>query len=159
MIKKIISGGQIGADIAALRAARGFGIPTGGFAPKGFKTLNGPNLELRDIFDLVETESQSYPPRTFANVKNSDCTLRFAKNFDSRGELCTLKAIFEYHKPYKDVQLPIDIGDLGKVEREIALWLEDINAECVNVAGNADTDIETVVESILNDVFFMMMVM
>jgi hypothetical protein len=35
VIDKVVSVGQTGADQAALRAARAFGIPTGGLAPKG----------------------------------------------------------------------------------------------------------------------------
>jgi len=41
MIKKIISGGQIGAGRAALDVALKFGIPHGGWIPKGRKTENG----------------------------------------------------------------------------------------------------------------------
>ena len=36
MLEKIISGGQTGADQAAWRAAKAFGVPTGGWMPKDF---------------------------------------------------------------------------------------------------------------------------
>jgi hypothetical protein len=36
MFMKIISGGQSGADQAAWRAAKAFGIATGGWMPRGF---------------------------------------------------------------------------------------------------------------------------
>ena len=49
MIKKIISGGQTGADQIGLEVALSLGIPTGGTAPKGFITETGPNYKLRDI--------------------------------------------------------------------------------------------------------------
>lgn len=42
MIKKIISGGQTGADQAALDVAIKLGIPHGGWIPKGRKTEDGP---------------------------------------------------------------------------------------------------------------------
>lgn len=35
MLRKVISGGQQGVDLAALRAARAFGLETGGTAAKG----------------------------------------------------------------------------------------------------------------------------
>lgn len=35
---KIISGGQTGADMGGLEAAREYGFPTGGYAPKGWMT-------------------------------------------------------------------------------------------------------------------------
>jgi hypothetical protein len=36
MLEKVVSGGQTGADQGGLRAARLAGIPTGGWAPKGW---------------------------------------------------------------------------------------------------------------------------
>ena len=41
MIEKIISGGQTGADRAALDVAIELGIPHGGWIPKGRKTEDG----------------------------------------------------------------------------------------------------------------------
>ena len=41
MIKKIISGGQTGADQAALDAAIKYNFPHGGWIPKGRKTEDG----------------------------------------------------------------------------------------------------------------------
>ena len=41
-LEKVICGGQTGADQARLRAARAAGIPTGGFAPNGRLTEDGP---------------------------------------------------------------------------------------------------------------------
>ena len=42
MIKKIVSGGQTGADRAALEVALKFNIPHGGWILKGRKTEDGP---------------------------------------------------------------------------------------------------------------------
>ncbi len=42
MIRKIISGGQTGTDIAGIDAAIACNIPYGGWLPKGRKTENGP---------------------------------------------------------------------------------------------------------------------
>ena len=75
MINKIISGGQTGADIGGLLAAKELNIPTGGTAPKGYRTELGSNFDLCDIFNLSEHSSDKYPPRTAANVKNSDGTV------------------------------------------------------------------------------------
>jgi len=35
----VISGGQCGVDVAALRAAKSCGLRTGGMMPRGFRTL------------------------------------------------------------------------------------------------------------------------
>lgn len=53
-IEKVISGGQTGADRAALEAAAKLGVPTGGWAPPGFLTSRGKDFALRDQFHLKE---------------------------------------------------------------------------------------------------------
>jgi micrococcal nuclease len=44
MIQRIVSGGQTGADQAALDVAIELGIPHGGWIPKGRKTLDGDTV-------------------------------------------------------------------------------------------------------------------
>ena len=72
MITKIISGGQTGADRAALDVAMAHGIPHGGWIPKGRKTEGGP---LPTKYQLQEMPTNSYPERTEKNVVDSDGTL------------------------------------------------------------------------------------
>jgi hypothetical protein len=72
MVKKIISGGQTGADQAALDAAVHLGIPHGGWIPKGRRTEGGM---LSDKYKLKEMTLSSYPKRTEQNVVDSDGTL------------------------------------------------------------------------------------
>ena len=52
MIKKIISGGQTGADRAALDVALKLDIPYGGWIPKGRITEEGP---LPEEYQMQET--------------------------------------------------------------------------------------------------------
>lgn len=75
MLKKVISGGQSGADKAGLEAAKYCHLETGGTAPKYFMTENGPDFELRD-FKLIEGPN-GYTSRTIMNVDDSDATLVF----------------------------------------------------------------------------------
>ena len=72
MIQKIISGGQTGADQAALDAAIKLGISHGGWIPKGRITEDGPLL---DKYKLQEMPTDSYPARTEQNVIDSDGTV------------------------------------------------------------------------------------
>jgi len=65
MIEKIISGGQTGADRAALDVALKLGIPHGGWIPKGRKTEKGP---LPERYRLKEMPTDSYEARTEKNV-------------------------------------------------------------------------------------------
>lgn len=74
-IYKVISGGQTGADRAGLEAALAVKLRTGGWAPKGYRTENGSDPDLRVIYKLKEHESRDYPPRTAANVIHADLTI------------------------------------------------------------------------------------
>ena len=144
-LKKVISGGQTGADQAGLFTAKAFGFETGGFAPHGFRTLSGNNPGvLRDIFGLEETTQRNYQVRTALNVKSSDATIRLATNFSSPGELCTLKAINRYEKPFFDVNLKVLIEkcrDKQYIEERVEETLDFLiknQVVILNIAGNAD---------------------
>ena len=50
MLEKIISGGQSGADRAGWRAAKAFGVSSGGWMPRGILTDDGPHPEFADQF-------------------------------------------------------------------------------------------------------------
>ena len=82
MLEKIISGGQTGADQGGLMGAKKSGITTGGWMPNGWKTQNGPDPKTAKFFKMSEHSSDKYPPRTFANIKEADATIRIAKNFN-----------------------------------------------------------------------------
>lgn len=60
MLKKLVSGGQTGADRAALDVAIRKGFPHGGWCPKGRKAEDGP---LGEQYQLTETPSASYLQR------------------------------------------------------------------------------------------------
>ncbi len=132
-LTRIISGGQTGADQAGLFVAERFGIPTGGWAPHGWRTSEGaaPTL-LRDRFHLQEHPGD-YPDRTFANVRDSDATLRLAVDFQTPGDLCTLRAIQHFRKPWLDIDLAHPTP-----ASEIAGWLAALNIRVLNVAGNRE---------------------
>jgi hypothetical protein len=89
-LTKVISGGQTGADRAALEAAHSQGIATGGIAPTGFKTATGKDLVLKTVYGLTDrplaavpgfesrlTLSQEYAVRSQRNVDTSDATVAF----------------------------------------------------------------------------------
>lgn len=72
MLIKIISGGQTGADRAALDVAIKFNIEHGGWIPKGRKAEDGP---LPDIYKLKEMETYDYRERTRQNIIDSHGTV------------------------------------------------------------------------------------
>lgn len=140
-LKKVISGGQNGVDVAGLKAAKDMGIPTGGSIPNGFKTLDGPKPEYAVLYDLTEHSSSSYPPRTYQNARDADGTIRIAHDFNSSGEICTLKAINQYKKPYFDVIVKNTQSFTTPEEmspKKAADWIKSNNIKILNVAGNSE---------------------
>ena len=79
MLTTIISGGQDGADIAALRAAKRVGLATGGTAPTKFWTMHGSDRTLHTLYGLKEIKNvgrgTGLIQRSQANVDSADATL------------------------------------------------------------------------------------
>lgn len=132
-LAKVISGGQTGADQAGLVIGKRFGLKTGGYMPKGFRTLSGPRPDMAELYGVIEHPSDDYAARTEMNAYHSDGTVRLAGNFQSRGELCTLRGVKKHKKPYFDV----DLTDPPPKE-EFVKWLNDNQIITLNVAGNAE---------------------
>ena len=133
IIDQLISGGQTGADQAALRAARALGIRTGGYAPKGWRTDDGPAPWLAD-YGLVEHFSAQYAPRTIANVRRADATLWFGER-TSPGGRCTIAAVED-----SDRLLCVGLLALQSLISAdlIRGWLRELGISVLNVAGNRE---------------------
>lgn len=132
-MKKIISGGQSGADQAGIFAARTKGIETGGWAPQGWLTEDGPAPWL-DEYGLEEYSEPGYPPRTRANARDSDATIWFGKtDQDSAGFGCTMNACRRYSKPVYVVR------DGITTPRDVVDWLNEQGVGTLNVAGNRES--------------------
>lgn len=100
MVTKVISGGQTGIDQLALEIAYKYGIPTGGTAPKGYRTEQGPMPRLlRDKYGLSESPYFQYGPRTAKNVKDSDATIIYG-NMLSPGTKLTIQICTSLRKQY-----------------------------------------------------------
>jgi hypothetical protein len=134
MLKKVISGGQTGADRAGLIAAKACGIPTGGYINKSCKTELGFEPWLKDEFNLFEINSFEYPVRTLMNVQSSDATWTFYKDKLERGSLLTKNYCLRLDKPHLTINTSEDVGDLSA-------WLNrtDINIAVLNIAGNRES--------------------
>lgn len=132
-LRKIISGAQTGADIAGLEVAKRSGFETGGMMPFGYKALDGNHPEYKELYGVTCHRSSSYVPRTRANVRDSDGTIRLAYDFSSKGEICTLTAIHDYKRPHFD----IDLSNPPPIS-EVVEWLDKNAIETLNVAGNSE---------------------
>lgn len=134
---KVISGFQIGADFGGVCAAIDCGLKTGGWMPRGFKTIRGDKPEYARLYGARETFESDYPTRTGMNVLSSHGTLRFAYDFNSRGEVCTLARLKFYEKPYFDVDLSKGQHVVTSTIPRVIKFITDNNIKILNVAGNA----------------------
>lgn len=130
MLKKIISGGQTGADRAGLDAAIDFGLDHGGAIPLGRRTEDGV---LPSNYHLQEMSTPSYPARTEKNVLDSDATLIFSHGDLTGGSRLTRDKTKEHSKPY----LHIDLDKLStdQAVQYIEVFLAKHPIEVLNVAG------------------------
>jgi hypothetical protein len=124
MVEKVISGGQTGADRMGLDVAKELGIPTGGTAPKNYRTENGPDWSLQ-AYGLAESYSYDYEPRTYQNAQDSTGTVIFGDT-NSAGSKLTVKACKFHKKPYKANPSVLELVD----------WIRESNITILNVAGN-----------------------
>ncbi|HEY5122242.1 MAG TPA: putative molybdenum carrier protein, partial [Ignavibacteria bacterium] len=132
MIKKIISGGQTGADRGGLEGARALGIETGGYCPKGYLTENGLDLTLKD-FGLIEINSKDYRERTIKNIEISDGTVIF-DNVNEKGKLKSPGSVLTLNTAIK-ISKPVVVNP---DELTFKTWLIENNIHVLNVAGNRE---------------------
>lgn len=131
MLSKIISGGQTGADQAALDAAIELGIPHGGWIPKGRLTEDGP---LPDKYTLTEMPTKDYLKRTKKNVLDSDGTVIFSHGDLTGGSKRTADFATELCKPFLHVDLNKTLP--SQSAEVIAAWIKGHDITVLNVAGS-----------------------
>lgn len=129
-IKKIISGGQTGADQGALDGARISGFPCGGSIPAGRRTESGA---LPEEYAMTELASDSYPARTAKNVCDADGTLIVSNGPLSGGSLLTGRIAHECKKPCLHIDFEKD--DLSSAAQAVSAWAAANRIEILNVAG------------------------
>ena len=130
MIKKVISGGQTGADQGGLLGARDVGVETGGTAPHNWMTSDGPQEELLKSFGLIPGpyDPKTWPVRTKCNVQDSDGTVIFG-NVRSYGSQLTYNLCTKLGKP-------VIINPLPEILVE---WVRENEITILNVAGNRES--------------------
>ena len=131
MLKKIISGGQTGADRAALDAAMRLGIPHGGWIPKGRIAEDGP---LAAIYRLREMPTDSYTERTEQNVMDSDGTLIVSHGAPTGGTEYTRKMVLRHGKQMLHIDLNL-YRNLIEAASLVVDWIKIHNIKTLNVAG------------------------
>jgi hypothetical protein len=149
-LELIVSGGQTGADRAALDLAIELGIPHGGWVPKGRKTEEGP---LPAKYRLEEMPTGSYPKRTEQNVMDSDGTLIISHGELKEGSEYTRKMAVKHGKPW--IHIDADEQSIEAAVEMIRTWLSGNDVERLNVAGppaSKDPQIYEATKRILKEV-------
>lgn len=127
---KIISGGQTGADRAALDIALKLKIPCGGWCPADRRAEDGV---IADRYPLTPQRGAGYRQRTRKNVQDSDGTVIAAFGKLTGGSKATAADCKKFNKPC----LVIDAGKTTPAEAAIllAVFLLRHRIHILNVAG------------------------
>ena len=149
-LQRIVSGGQTGADQAALDVATELGVPHGGWVPKGRRTESGP---LPEKYRLEEMPTDSYPKRTEQNVLDSDGTLIISHGELKEGSEYTRKMAAKHGKPC--IHIDADKQSIEAAVQMIRTWISGNDIKVLNVAGppaGKDPNIYTATKRLLKAV-------
>jgi hypothetical protein len=145
-LQKIVSGGQTGADRAALDWAIAHGLAHGGWCPRGRRAEDG---RIPKRYTLEETPASVYSQRTRWNVRDSDGTLIICRaEHLTGGSGFTARCADELGKPWLHV--------LPGNEAALARWLECNRIKVLNVAGpraSSDPQIYRYARQVLDGAF------
>lgn len=130
-INQIVSGGQTGADRAALDVAIAIGYDYGGWIPKGRLAEDG-KIPIT-YSSLKECDSESLEVRTELNVRDSDATLILSNGQLKGGSAFTRKIAVSSGKPFK--HLDLNEHSVEEAVSNIKEWIGTISGSVLNIAG------------------------
>lgn len=134
-LSKIISGGQTGADRAALDWAIERGLSHGGWCPKGRKAEDGA-IDRR--YNLVETPSEDYSQRTEWNVRDSDGTAVLSIRKELRGgSLLTVEFATRYDRPMIHLRA---LDEQVNHAQELRSFIAKFDISVLNIAGPRESE-------------------
>jgi hypothetical protein len=127
---RIVSGGQTGADRAALDAALALGVPCGGWCPEGRQAEDGP---IAPVYPVTVLPGAGYRQRTRQNVLDSDGTVVMAFGSPTGGSKVTADFAAKTGKPC--LVIDADLTTPGEAAVLIAVFLLRHRIHHLNVAG------------------------
>ena len=130
VLDKIISGGQTGADRAALDFAIKHKIPHGGWVTKGRIAEDGP---LPKKYKLTEMPTTSCQKRTEQNVIGSDGTLIVSHGRLTGGSAYTRTMAKKHNRPC--LHLDLNKSDIFPASLLLMEWIDEHEIKTLNVAG------------------------
>ena len=141
MFRKIISGGQPGADRAGLDFAIEVGLEHGGFVPRGRRAEDG---KIPEQYRLTELSSIPYAVRTKRNVREGDGTVVFsldpiltggsALTFEYAGQV--KKPRIHIHKSATDYSEKAFLKEVARLKD----FIESNRIVVLNVAGPRESN-------------------
>jgi hypothetical protein len=147
LVEKIISGGQTGADRAALDAAIRLNIPHGGYCPKGRVAEDG---RIDPKYQLTEANELNYSVRTELNVVHSDATVIFTlSGILDGGTKETADLAKKHHKPLLRIK-----GVDEDPAAELRYFIGKHEVKVLNVAGpraSKEPGVAAFVERVLSE--------
>lgn len=132
-IARVVSGGQTGADRAALDAAIAAGVPVGGWCPRGRRAEDGV---IDERYPLTETPDAAVEQRTAWNVRDSDATLVLVLRDADAGTAFTIEEAERLGRPVRQVELPAGVAEV----RRVRTWLDEHDVSVLNVAGPRESN-------------------
>jgi hypothetical protein len=135
VVRKIVSGGQTGADRGALDAAIDLGLEHGGYCPAGRRAEDG---RVPDRYRLIETASADHAERTERNVLASDGTLLVTRGPATGGSALTALLAARHRRPLLHLDLDRNGADGSSPAAQVDAireWLATWDIEVLNVAG------------------------
>lgn len=130
----IISGGQTGADRAALDAALDLGVSVGGFCPKGRLAEDG---RVPEKYPLRELASPHYSRRTEKNVRDSAATAIFSVGELSGGSLLTWQYTLKHGRSC--LLLDSQVLPVKGAAEKLGLFVDEVSSAWLqfdlNIAG------------------------
>ena len=151
MLKKIISGGQTGADRAALDVARKFNIDHGGWIPKGRLTEDGP---LPLTYQLDEMDTADYRERTKQNIIDSHGTVIISRGRLTGGSQLTRSFARVTGRPH--CYLNLFTAEAFEAAVVLKSFILENTIQILNVAGPRQShdpgiymDVKTILEAVI----------
>lgn len=149
--RKIVSGGQTGADRAALDFATANNIFHGGWCPKGRLSEDGV---IAACYALRETTTQAYPQRTEWNVRDSDGTVIITINPElTGGSKKTASVAAKLGKPCLHLHAGMSLAACAS---QLVAFVAKHDVKTLNVAGPRGSKEPTVgefVKQVLTEAF------
>lgn len=151
-VRKIISGGQTGADRAALDFALENSLETGGWIPKNRLAEDGRIPEKYP--NLRETETEDSAERTELNVRYADATMIFSHGDLKGGSKLTLEMCDKHAKPR--LHIDFEKTDFSQAVKKAQQFVIFSNCQTLNIAGaraSEDAQIYEKVKDFLEKLF------